>query len=144
LTPTPNPVMDAMRQDKLLFGAMVGSLLVSMALAVLELASGIGALSLRPWARRGLVAYAVLNITVTIISLVLNFTVVEARTEHILQDVLARNPKLNTATMAAAMRIGKLTGMILPVLFMIWAGIVLLFMTRPNVKAAFEARRATA
>jgi hypothetical protein len=140
MSPNRNPVIDAMREDKLLWDVTVATMAASVIIAAIELVSGIGALKLRPWGRRGLVVYAVTNIIVTLVGLGLQWTVFQARSDRLLAEVLRKNPQLNTPAMQTAMQVGKTTGMVFPVLFVIWASIVLLYMTRPRVKAAFEGR----
>jgi hypothetical protein len=53
---TPNPVIDAMRDDALAWGFAIGAMLAGTVLAIVELTCGIGAWQLRPWGRAGLVA----------------------------------------------------------------------------------------
>jgi hypothetical protein len=133
----PNPMMDAMRADALLNNITIASLIIGVLLAILELASGVGAFQLRPWARKGLIYFAALNLGVTIIGLVLNFTIMGPRMARIIQNTIGSNPQLNTPTMAMAMKVSQYVGYAIQVLTVLWTLIVLYVMTRPHVKAAF-------
>jgi hypothetical protein len=134
---TPNPMMDAMRADPLLNNFTIASLIVGVLLAILELASGIGAYKLHPWARKGLLFYAALSLGVTIAGLILNFTIMGPRMARIIQNALASTPQLNTPAIAMAMKISQYIAHAFQVLTAVWTLIVLYVMTRPNVKAAF-------
>jgi hypothetical protein len=135
---TPNPIMDAMRNDALLNNLTIASLIVGVVLAILELASGIGAYQLRPWGRKGLLVYACLNLFVTIAGLIVSFAIMAPRMARIIQNAIGSNPQLNSPTMAMAMKISQYVGHAFQVLTVVWTLVVLYVMTRPNVKAAFE------
>lgn len=137
---SPNPMMDAIRDDPVLRNTMIVSMIVSTLIGGLELACGIGALKLKPWARTGLIWYAILNIATTLVSVVLNVLVTNPRMQPLVQKALQTNSQLNTPYMQSAMRIGKYAGYGSAVLVVIWSAVVLRYMNRPDVKAAFERR----
>jgi hypothetical protein len=83
------------------------------------------------------------NLGVTIVSLGLNLVVMRPRMERILQAAMAKNPQLNTPMMQAAVKMGAVTGYATSALIAVWAVILLYYMTRPYMRAAFEARPAT-
>ena len=124
----PNPVNDLMRNDRLIAfwsGAMAGAAGI---LALLELAGGIGVLSLKPWARKALLSYAVGAIVAGLVGTIFNITVMMPKLSQIPQN----RPEVRmTIQLMPIMTIGGfLLGLILPVC-------VLIFMTRAKVKAAF-------
>jgi hypothetical protein len=124
----PNPVIDAIKNDDALFGWTIFSTVVSWALAILELTCSIGSLSLKEWARKGLLGWAVASLAMALVGTILNF--------------LWLFPKMNALTGPAApgaqigqyvgMGVGVLLGVALPL-------VVLYFFTRPKVVAAFAA-----
>src|SRR5437016_7155883 len=99
---SPNPMIDAIREDRLMWGVTMASMVASLIISAIELISAIGALKLRPWGRRGLVMYALTNIAVTGLGLVLQLTVLQARSDRLIAQVIQNNPQLNTPTMAMA------------------------------------------
>ena len=123
----PNPVNDLMHNDRLIaFWSAHGG--HGAILAIMELAGGIGALSLKPWARKALIAYAIGAIVTGLVGTIFNFTVMLPRLSQIPQN----RPEVRmTIQLMPIMTIGGfLLGLILPVC-------VLIFMTRAKVKAAF-------
>lgn len=134
----PNPVMDAMRADSLLIGIMVGSLIVSLLTSVMLLWGGIGALSLKPSARKVLVAYAILAIATTIIGLSLTLTVTGSRSEAAFQKGMKNMPAAQAATMQKTYVISYYSGIGVSIIYLTWPLLVLYFMNRPHVKSAFE------
>jgi hypothetical protein len=124
----PNPVNDLMRTDPVIatwVGVMTGA---GGILAILELAGGIGALSLKPWARRALLFYAIGAILIGLVGTIFNIMVMVPKLSQIPQN--RPEVKLTVQLMPIMTIGGFLLGLILPVC-------VLIFMTRPKVKAAF-------
>jgi hypothetical protein len=134
----PNPVMDAMRNDKVLFWFMMVSMAIGTVLAIIQLWGGIGALSLKPTARSALIWYAILYLVTGIIGLILNVTIISTRTQEAVNKSFASNPQLNSPTMKTSMQMGIYGGYCFAGVLLIWPVIILYFMTRPHVKAAFE------
>src|SRR4051794_15373324 len=124
----PNPVNDLMRNDRQIAfwsGVFAG---VGGILALLELAGGIGALSLKPWARKALLAYAVGAIVAGLAGTVFTLIVTIPKLSQIPQNRPEVRMMIQIMPIFAVG--GFLVGLILPVC-------VLIFMTRPKVKAAF-------
>jgi hypothetical protein len=124
----PNPVNDLMRTDPVIatwMGVMAGA---GGILALMELIGGVGALSLKPWARKALLFYATGAIVAGLAGTVFNVVVMIPKLSQIPQN----RPEVKmTIQLMPIMTIGGfLIGLILPVC-------VLIFMTRPKVKAAF-------
>ena len=126
----PNPMMDKVNKDP---GYLLGtgiSLAVGVPLLVIMLASAIGGLSLKPWARVGMLIYAIGTILNGLVSTV--FTVV-----YVIPLMLSALPQADPATQAGATAgayggaCGGLIGLIYPVC-------ILWFYTRPHVKDAFN------
>jgi hypothetical protein len=133
----PNPVMDDMRKDTVLVTYTLGSMLLGLVLSIMELWGGIGALSLKPSARRTLKIYAWGRIGLSVLEIVFSLALME-RTKALTARTLAANPNLNTPQMQQFAEMGYYFGFALSILVLIWPVLVLIYMNRPHVKAAFE------
>ena len=133
---TPNPVMDDMRKDPLMVTYTLGTVLLGLVLCIMELWGGIGALSLKPSARRTLNFYAIGRIILSVLEILFSLALME-RTKAITARVLQTNPKLNTPQMQQFMEWSIYLGFGISILAFIWPVLVLYFMNRPHVKAAF-------
>lgn len=133
----PNPVMDGIRNDPTLFGFMMVTMGIGLVLAILLLAGGIGALSLKPSARSMLIWYSVLYLVTGILGLLLNILWINPRMEQVVNQSFQLNPQLNNPGMRAGIRYSTYGGMCFGLLLLIWPVVVLYFMSRPHVKAAF-------
>lgn len=124
----PNPVNDLMRNDPFLSVWNIVTVVVGSILGLLLLVGGIASLSLKEWARKSLLIYAVGTIIFGLIGVVVNFAVVVPRMASLPQD----RPEVQlTVKLMPWFAVGGLViGLILPVC-------ILIFMTRPRVKAAF-------
>lgn len=129
----PNPVTDVMRTDPVIATWTVATSAAGGVLAIVELAGGVGAMSLKPWARKALLTYAVAVILIGLIGVVFNFAIVLPRLSQIPQN--RPEVKMAIQIMPYSAGCGVVVGMILPVC-------VLVYMNRPNVKAAFAAQGA--
>jgi hypothetical protein len=134
---SPNPMMDAIRDEPVLRSVTIVSMIVSTIIGGVELASGIGALKLKAWARTGLIWYAILNIATTLIGVILNLLVVQPRMAPLLQKAMQANPQVFTPPVQMAIRMSMYMGYVSAVLVLIWSGLVLMYMNRADVKAAF-------
>ena len=54
----PNPVLDALKDDKLIMASSIAGLVVGIPLSILLLVASIGSIKLSPWARKGMITYA--------------------------------------------------------------------------------------
>lgn len=129
----PNPAMDAMNSDSLVLGFNVGAIGIGFILGIILLTGGIGALSLKPFARRLLLGYAIAQIAFYLLSLPVQIAVVYPRMMQAAEAKLGANTPVVTG-----MRIGFFGGVAFGLITMIWPALILYFMTRPHVKAAFE------
>jgi hypothetical protein len=120
----PNPVVEAVKARPLLLGWTMFSSCLSLVFSLVLVVAGIGALSLKPWARLMLIAEAVFSMLFALIGTVLTLVVMLP----ILRDL--GGPALIGGVGGGA------CGLILNLLI---NGLVLFFMTRPHVRAAFEA-----
>jgi hypothetical protein len=134
----PNPVMDAMQNDPVIRWFMIITMGIGTVLAIVQLCGGIGALSLKRGSRRALIWYAVLYLIVGVLSLVMNVAVIGRHTQAAVNRSLASNPLINNPTMKTSMQYGTYGGYCFQVVFQIWPILILYFMSRPHVKAAFE------
>ena len=125
----PNPVIDAVKSDPVLFGWMVVAMAIHIPLSIVLLAGSIGALNLKLWARKALLFWSVAAIVMNVIGMIVNLTLMFPK----LSAIQGQNPRSAAAvTGGIAGGIGGfIFGMIVPIL-------MLYFMTRPQVKQAFE------
>jgi hypothetical protein len=121
----PNPVIDATRNDPAWFGYTIVSLTIGWIMGLVLLVSSIGALMLKEWARKGMLAYAWIAIVMVPITLVVNFVWLNAK----LTAATAGNPGAAIGQKIGG-TIGPFVGLILPIF-------ILIFMNKPHVKAAF-------
>jgi hypothetical protein len=70
----PNPVVDMVKGNDLVFGYMMASLGVGLILNLFMVTCCIGALMLKPWARWGLIGYAAIAVLLGCVGLVFNYT----------------------------------------------------------------------
>jgi len=126
----PNPALDAMLSTRALRIYTIVSTLITVGLAVMLLAGSIGALKLRPWARRMLVRWSVATVVFAIVNQVLNWVWVRPVIEEV-------NRQQNLPpTMLLASRIMGVCGAV--VIGVIAPMVVLYLLARAEVKAAFE------
>jgi len=119
----PNPVVDMVKANNLVFGYMIASLGVGLILNLFMVTCCIGALMLKPWARWGLIGYAAIGILLGCVGLVFNYT-------WMIPQMRAMG---DAAVMGGAVGgiIGGCIGLLLPVA-------ILIVMFLPNVRAAFS------
>jgi hypothetical protein len=126
-----NPVARVIRENAAYAAWMKVSLLLGVAASFVLLAAGIGLLRLKPWARKLSIGYAIYGIIFSVLGALMNFL-------FLFRPMLAEAARAQGPEAAGAMggavggMIGSLTGMIYPIL-------LLVFMTRPKVVAAFQA-----
>jgi hypothetical protein len=130
--PGPNPALD-MQKD--MMGWTVGSTAVGVAASLLLLASSIGALSLKPWARKGLLAYAALAVLMNVVNLVVSLIWIVPKMQEIQQQQGAGAPAGMAAIMQTAGTVGAVVGFLIT---MIFPALVYYYMTRPQIVALFE------
>jgi hypothetical protein len=124
------PSIDKVKQSPALMAFMIGSTGVWWLLGALELASSIGSLLLRPWARRGLILYAWLAIATGVLGMALMLAWFIPTAYGSLSEPAAMGGVIGGL-------VGGLIGFIFPIL-------VLVFFRRADVVAAFEGDAATA
>jgi hypothetical protein len=130
---SPNPVTGAMSKDTVLRTFNLVAMGIGMVLAILQIAGGIAALSLKPSGRRMLIWYAIVQIAITVVSLPLQWAVIYPRMVQVVGAKVAANSPVMTG-----MKIGFFIGLGVALLSLIWPALVLYFMNRPRVKTAFE------
>ena len=105
--------------------SIVLGLLVSLAL----LAAGIGLLMLKPWARIVSILYAIYSIVMLIVGSVVNYF-------FLIQPLLQQAQQKQGPEAAGAVG-GAIGGMFGSCFGLIYPVLLLIFMLRPNIKAAF-------
>jgi hypothetical protein len=125
-----NPLLNLMRESATYVQWMKIMVPIHFIASMILVTSGIGLLQLKPWARKAAIGYAIFAILVVIIGIPVNFVgLVRPLIEHARQlqgpDSVALIGGAVGAGLASAL------GWIYPVV--LW-----IFMTRPNVVAAFQ------
>ena len=121
----PNPAIDAIKESKPLLGWMIFSTVLTLFLNILLLASGIGALKLKRWARFGMNTYAWFAIAMAIVGTVVSFVwMIPAMTAK------TSDPGVRAGAIGGGVG-GLIGGLLLPIF-------ILIFMNRPLARNAFE------
>ncbi len=125
-----NPVLKMMQENPAYKTWIMLSIPLGLAVCVALLASGIGLLGLKPWARWLAIAYAIFAIFLCIANLLVNYIFMVRplleQAEH------ARGPEAGAAVGGAVgVMFGGCAGLLYPVL-------LLIFMLLPKVAAAFR------
>jgi hypothetical protein len=123
----PNPAFDTINNSPFLHSYMIVSVVVGWFMAILLLVCSIAALSLKPWARKGLLAWAGITIVTGIIGLFITVAF-----------ILPAMGQGNTPQAKGAAIGGMVGGIVGGVISLILPVLMLVFMTRPHVVAAFE------
>lgn len=127
----PNPLNDALKANSTAYMVSTISSVISFIISALLLSGSIGSLSLKSAARGLMIAVAIASLAQQAIGLVLHFTLIAPLVENVLQNSGAAVASTVRMSMNIALAFGVLLGATLPVL-------ILIFFTRPHVKAAFE------
>jgi hypothetical protein len=123
-----DPVMSAIRADPVAYGWSVGSTVARVVLAVVLLAGGVGALMLKPAGRSGMLLYARVMIVLAVVDALMGVLVLFP----IARNALSGNPQL--ASMLIARQVGAVFGIVIAMAYPI---LVLAFLNKAHVKAAF-------
>jgi hypothetical protein len=124
----PNPMIQEMRADPALHNWNIIATVARLVLGVLLLVGSGVALMLKGWGRVLMLVYAVLAIALSLVDTYMTVTHVLP----ILRRLAASDP--NVAQIMGMQRIGMVLGIVIGMLLPL---LILFFMTRPNVKAAF-------
>ena len=135
---TRNPVVEAMQKDTLLVAINLASHAIALALFITLLWSDIGALSLKPAARTAMLWYAKIDIVATILQIILSVTFIHSRTEAMTRKALLASPGINAASVDTLLKVTFYGGLALSAVILIWPILILYFMNKPHVKAAFD------
>jgi hypothetical protein len=125
-----NPVLKIMQDNPGYASWLKISVILGLLSCVALVASGIGLLFLKPWARVLAIAYGIYSIALGILGMVINFVYL---VRPMLEQAKAQSGPESAGAMGGVIGgiIGGCIGLIYPIL-------VLVFMTRPNVVAAFR------
>jgi hypothetical protein len=133
-----NPITEKMREDSIYLAVSAASAVIGLGLGIGELIGGIGALSLRPGARRTLIVFAWADLATSIFFIVVQLVVVNPRMEKLMAGIVASNPSLRTPQAQMIMKASMYGGWIFTVVTLIWPILIIRFMNRGHVKAAFS------
>lgn len=129
----PNPAMDVLRTDAILRYLTIAGVIVGVPVSILLLASSIGCLSLKPWARKGMLAYAAAAIVLSVLTFAAQVLWVIPKMQAVQRQQLSNVP--NAALLA------QMTGVPVSaaefVIRLIFPACLLYYLTRPGAKAAF-------
>lgn len=125
-----NPVAQAMTQPGLYRTYMMGSLGFGLVAAVALLAAGIGLLLLRPWGRALSIGYGIYAIVSGVIGMAVTWL-------YLIQPMMQAAGQRQGPEAAAAMG-GAVGGLAGGCIGMVYPILLLVFMTRPGIVAAFE------
>jgi hypothetical protein len=110
---TPNPVMDEIRNDMAYLIFMLCSSIVQVGMGALLLASSIGSLKLKPWARTGMNTYAVIKALFTLAGTVFSLVYVMPRMSAALA-AMPPGPGVSAAALVGTLAIiGAIFGLLL-------------------------------
>jgi hypothetical protein len=124
----PNPVIDTVKNSPPLFTWTVGGTVLGFILGIVLLSGSIGAWSLKPWARKLLVLYGWAALVLGIFNTLIMTLVVMPKASAGATSGMAH-------TQATAGMIGGIVGGVLALALPLC---MIIFMTRPHVKEAFE------
>jgi hypothetical protein len=126
-----NPTMDAIKNSPVYAAWLKISIVLGVFVSAALLAAGIGLLKLKPWARTLSIIYGIYSIIIIIISTALNYVFL---VEPMLQKAHGtQGPEAIGGAIGGA--VGGMCGGCLGIIYPI---LLLIFMTRPNVVAAFN------
>lgn len=126
----PNPVIDAIKENKFAFFWTIGSSILGILLAVILLAGSIGSLKLAPWARSAMLAYAAMAVVMSLAGTVISVTVITPLVTKAFENMQGGGGPF--AAMGGM--IGAIVG---AVLMLIYPICILFFYNTANVKDAF-------
>ena len=135
--PQPNP---AIEMQKGMMPWNLSSAGVGTLISALLLAASIGSLMLKPWARKGMLAYAALAVVMNVVGLVVTLVWIMPKMKDVQQQMIqqqggAAAPPGMANMMQTLGSVGTIVGFVLAMVFPVLIGY---FFTRDNVKAAFE------
>jgi hypothetical protein len=133
-----NPALDAIQRDPILDAVGLASTAIGLGLFITLLCSGVGALSLKPAARKAMILYAWIDIITSILQLILNVAFLHQRTEVMTRKVLSATLGFNPANVEPMIKAGYYGGIALAIVILIWPILILYYMNRLHVKAAFS------
>lgn len=127
--PGKNPIVDMIKDRPVLYAWTVVSTVIHWGLAIVLLSSSIGALLLRPWARRGMVLYAVCSLILTVLGLIMFLALMVPMMSQLMSN---SDPALRMGAIGGM--VGEAVGILIGPIYPIF---ILVFMRRPHVLAAF-------
>ena len=131
----PDPVVAGIKADPVAYGWSVASVVARVVLAIALLTGSIGALMLKPVGRAAMLFYAWAIIAISLADVVMSVLVLFP----IMRNALGGNPQL--ASVVMGQQIGAIVGILVAMAYPI---LVLVFMSKPHVKAAFAGTAAGA
>ena len=132
----PNPMLD-MQKDMMAWNVI--STVIGLAISLLLLAASIGSLSLKPWARKGMLAYAAAAVVMTLVSGVATMVWILPKMQEAQKQMIAQQGGGAPAGMMNIMQTAGTAGAVIGIIVALAYPLILwYFYTREDVKAAFE------
>lgn len=132
--PGPNPAVDMQKE---LMGWNIFSAVAGTLISILLLASSIGALSLKPWARKGLLTYSAVAVLMNLVNLVASIIWIVPKMKEMQEQMIKQQGSAPTGMAAMMQTMGTAGAVIGFLIAMIFPLLLLYFFTRPNIIAAF-------
>lgn len=127
-----NPVLEIARRNPVVGGWMMLSNALGVLAAIVLLAGGIGLLQLKPWGRKLSIGFAVYALVMGVIGMLI--------TGIYIVPALLSQPQANSAEAAGAVG-GAIGGLVGGLVGLVYPLLLLIFMGRPAVVAAFKRQR---
>jgi hypothetical protein len=124
--PQSDALLDQMKQERIFWFWTLASTAVGLLLSFLLFVSALGARSLMPWARKGMILWAILAIVTSLIGVWMN--------EKYLYPMMAKTMALPPQALSISRATGACFGIVLGVG---WPAIVLVYFSRKTVKQPF-------
>jgi hypothetical protein len=135
--PAPNP---AVEMQKEMMAWNIASAGVGTLISGLLLASSIGALMLKPWARKGMLAYAALAVVMNVVGLVVSLVWVVPKTRRLYEQLQQQQAGagIPPGLMSFMQNAGAAMTVVAFVIAMVFPLLLWYFFSKADVKAAFE------
>lgn len=132
-----DPVTEAMRSHSFLGVWDTVTTLIGGLVAIALIFIGVGMLSLKIWARKACIIYGIYSIVMSIVSTLVTFMVLKPFLDEVVAGTLGGEFGLGSmgSTIVSAAIMGAMIGIILAI---VYASLLMYFMTRPHVREAFE------
>jgi hypothetical protein len=127
----PNPMLDALNKDPFYIAFSLVVEMIGIFKALLLIGSSVGSLSLKPWARPGMLVYAWVAIVQVVVGAIINMA-------YVFPKMMAAIPASTPPALRASMQAGMIAGACGAIISIIFPICILYFFTRLHVINAFK------